>query len=139
MQDEEIVNSLGREIVINMTNGNPGAMMVLSRLIDNPELFIYIPLLEQLNIKGRKLNALYGNCCSYNLDKFSKTLLLLSCGVFNEEEIDFNLSQVNAIPFIDDSIIFVNKEDEKWGEYCLKQRDSFLEKMSSLLEEEKVR
>ena len=88
-----------------------------------------------------------GRCayCTYN-DKFNRTLMMLRCGVFSEKQIQSNLDLVRAMPFIDDSIVIegvppygkdFGPTDEKWDEFCSKNKEAFTKKLDAILEQQK--
>ena len=64
------------------------------------------------------------------------------CRFFSYKEIQDNLNLTNAIPFIDDSIIIdgvpqygeeFGPQNEKWDEYCDKNREVFIKKLNNAL------
>ena len=67
---------------------------------------------------------------------------MLRCGIFSEDQIQTNLNLGRAIPFIDDTIVIEDvptyeKEfgplDEKWEDFCNKNREAFIKKINSSL------
>ena len=65
---------------------------------------------------------------------------------FSEEQIQSNLDLVRAMPFIDDSIVIegvppygedFGPTDEKWDEFCNKNKEAFTKKLDAFLEQQK--
>ncbi len=133
-----------------MIQGNPGALTVVEKMLKDPDPrhMFDIVYLEGYDIRGPRLWQFYSDGADKNYDKFSRTIFLMRMGVFTEEEVNTNLDMICAIPFINDDIIIEGVpaygEDfglghEKWEEYCLKQKESFNERLSEALETDKRR
>ena len=136
-----------RKIVMTMCEGNPGAFNVIMQMMNDPCGYIYILLCDSLNIRGSKLYMLHNDCCGRNNEKFNRTLMMLGCGIFTEEQIQSNLELVRAIPFIDDSIVIdgvppygvdFGPTDEKWDDFCRKNEEAFTKKLDAILEQQKA-
>lgn len=134
------------QMIINMSEGNPGALAVLHEMTKDAQMLINIFLLDTLEIRGSKIYMLYNDCCNQDYQKFEDTLLLIKIGVFTREEIYFNLNQNRAIPFIDDNIQLDNSEsyskrisykNQNFDEYCLKQKESFKNRIELIKENQK--
>lgn len=134
-----------RDIVMTMCEGNPGAMNVMMQMMSDPRSFLDIFLCDSLDIRGSRLYMLYNDCCERNNNKFNRTLMMLRCGVYSQEEINANLDLVRAIPFIDDSIVIdgvppygedFSVTDEKWEEFCSKNKEAFTQKLNVVLEQQ---
>jgi len=134
------------DIMMTMSEGNPGALTILMQMIGDPTGILDILTCDSLEIRGSKLYMLWNDCCERNYAKFKRTLAMLKVGLFSQEEIQKNLSLTRAIPFIDDSIIVEGVPtyeedfgfgDEKWTEFCTKQREAFVQKLSSIYKNKK--
>ena len=134
------------DMVMTMCEGNPGALNVIMQMMNDPRSFMDILLCDSLDIRGSKLYMLHNDCCGRNNDKFNRTLMMLRCGVFSEEQIQSNLDLVRAMPFIDDSIVIegvppygkdFGPTDEKWDEFCSINKEAFTKKLDAILEQQK--
>lgn len=132
-------NMTGMDIVILMAEGNPGALTVLIQMMKSTRSFLDILLLDLLDIRGSKIWVLYNDCCGQNIDKFYRTLMVLRCGAYSNEEIQGNLNLCRAIPFLDDSIPTYNEDFneayDKWEEYVKANRQIVAPKIHKLIEE----
>lgn len=131
------------DIVLVMSEGNPGAMQIVIEMLNDPRGLLDILLCDSLDIRGSKLYGLKNDCCKKNNDKFNRTLMMLRCGIFSDEEIQSNLNLPYSIPFIDDDIEIegippygkdFGPRDEKWAEFCQKNRESFIQKLNNVLQ-----
>ena len=122
------------EMVMAMSEGNPGAMMVMMGMMSDPTGLFDILMLDSMEIRGAKLYMLNNDCCGRDPAKFSRTLMMLRSGVFTREQINANLERCYALPFIDDSIEMdgvppygeeFGSDHPKWDEWCKAQRESF--------------
>ena len=105
MRNEKLTSNMDfMDIIMTMSEGNPGAVMVLMEMMRDPRSFLDILLCDTLDIRGSKLYMLHNDCCGRNTGKFNRTLMMLRDGVFTEEQIHQNLDLVRAIPFIDDNL-----------------------------------
>ena len=134
------------DMIMTMCEGNPGALNVIMQMMNDPRSFMDILLCDSLDIRGSKLYMLHNDCCERNNDKFNRTLMMLRCGIFSEEQIQANLNLLYAMPFIDDSIVVdgvppygkdFGPGDEKWDEFCAKQKEAFTQKLNAVLEQQK--
>lgn len=140
MNNEKLTGDMSvMDMVMTMSEGNPGAIQILAQMMNDHRRFIDILLCDSLDIRGSKLYMLNNDCCGRNMDKFDRTLMMLRCGVFSQEDIHKNLELIRAIPFIDDSIVIegvppygehFGPTDEKWDEFCSKNKEAFLKKLS---------
>ena len=146
MREEKLKSDMNiGNMVSVMCEGNPGAAAVLGQMASDFRTFMDIFLCDSLGIRGSKLYMLNNDCCGRNIDKFKRTLMMLRCGVFTDEEIHTNLELGRAIPFIDDSIAIdgvpsYNEEfgpgDEKWEEFCKLNKEAFTKKLAAALEKQ---
>lgn len=147
MENRRLTGNMGMmDIIMTMSEGNPGALQVIMQMMDDPQLsFMDIYLCDSLEIRGPKLYMLNNDCCERNNYKFSRTLMMLRCGVFSKEEIQNNLDLPYAMPFIDDSIVIdgvppygkdFGPGDEKWDEFCQKNKEAFIQKLNTVLEQQ---
>lgn len=134
-----------REVVMTMSEGNPGALNVIISMLNDPRTCMDILLCDSLGIRGSRLYMLHNDCCGRNNDKFIRTLKMLSCGVYSQEQIQTNLDLIRAIPFINDSIVIdgvppygmdFGPTDEKWEEFCSKNKEAFTQNLNNALEQE---
>ena len=134
------------EVAMVMSEGNPGALFVVKQMMGDPRSFMDVLLCDTLDIRGYKLYMLHSDCCGRNDDKFNRTLMMLRCGVFSEEQIQSNFELYGAIPFIDDSIVIEGVppygEDfgpthEQWEELYSRQKEAFTKKLNAALDEQR--
>lgn len=134
------------DMVLAMSEGNLGAMMVIKGMVEDPVGSLDILLLDKMGIYGSRIYMLHNDCCNCNPGKFKRTLMMLRCGVFSKEEVDANLKLIYAIPFIDDGIEMDGvpsydedfyPDDPKWGEWCEAQKESFKKRLKQRLDKEK--
>ena len=52
------------DIVMVMGEGNPGAINIIMRMMNDLQSFGYIFLCDMLEIRGAKLYMLYNDCCN---------------------------------------------------------------------------
>lgn len=122
------------EMVMIMSEGNPGAMSVIMGMMQDLTGPRDILMLDSMDIRGSHLYMLNNDCCRRDPTKFKRTLMVLRSGVFTQEQIHENLERDYALPFIDDSIEMegVPSYDDdfgpthpKWDEWCEAQKESF--------------
>ncbi len=145
---EKITAEMGAlEIMSIMSEGNMGAAMVILQMLQDtdPRSFFDILLCDSHDIRGSKLYMLNNDCCGRDFGKFKRTLMMIRCGTFKEEQIHQNLDLVRAIPFIDEEIqiegvpsydVDFGPLDEKWDEYCAANKESFTKRLAKKVEEE---
>lgn len=136
------------DVIINMAEGNIGAVNVLIELLNSPGGFMDILFCDALNIRGTKLYMLHNDCCGRDNEKFKITLSMFRNGVFSKDDIQNNLNLVRAIPFIDDDIVMENisncsekfdSTNENWCEFCKKNKISFDERLNKALKNQNLR
>lgn len=125
------------EMVMTMSEGNPGAISVIMEMMQDPTGPRDILMLDSMDIRGSYLYMLNNDCCRRDPAKFKRTLMVLRSGVFTQEQIHENLERDYALHFIDDSIEIegVPSYDDdfdsfgpthpKWDEWCEAQKESF--------------
>ena len=132
------------DIAVTMSEGNPGALMVVMEMLEDPSLTLDLLLCDSYGIRGSQLYMLHNDCCGRDNDKFRRTLMMIRCGIFSREQIKENLDLPRAIPFIDDSIVIEGVppygeeftiDNPKWQEFCDKQKAAFTQKLNKRLEE----
>ena len=129
------------EIALTMSELNLDALMFTMYMIGDPKKFPEdcrsILICDAFDIRGSKLFKLFANCCNQDSKMFIRTVKMFESGVFNEEEIHTNLDLDNPISFINDDLVIdgvpsyiepFGPNDEKWDEYCNKQKISFIER-----------
>lgn len=146
MRNEKITGNMSiMDMIMVMSEGNPGALNVIMGMMSDPRSMIDILLLDSLDIRGSKIWMLYSDCCEQNKKKFDRTLMALRCGAYLEEEIQANLSLCRAVPFLDDSIQIEGvpsyEEDfgpthEKWDEYIKANKEVVAPKIQERIEAE---
>ena len=139
MGNEKITGDMNiMDMMMVMSEGNPGALTVLMQMMQNPTSFFDVLLLDSLDIRGSKIWMLYSDSCGKNTGKFNRTLMALRCGAYSQEEIQGNLGLCYAMPFLDDSIQIegVPSYDEdfgpthdKWDEYIKANREVVAQKI----------
>ena len=148
MKNEKLNSKMSPiDIVMTMGEGNPGAMSVVMQMLKDTDGFMNLLFFDTNDIRGSKIYMLYNDCCGNNYDKFKRTIDMLRCGTFTQEQIHSNLELVNAIPFIDDSVVVdgvpAYGEDEfdptnlEWDLYAEKNKEVFLPKLEAALEEQR--
>lgn len=146
MGNEKLTENMSfTDIIVTMGEKNPGATSLLMQLMHMPNGMLYILLCDSLDIRGRNLYILYTHCCKGNIHKFIRSLLMLSCDIFSQEQIKSNFNLVDPISFIDDNIIiegippygeYFDQNHEKWIEFCEKNKESFLYKLDSIMDKQ---
>lgn len=146
MSNEKITSDMSiMDMMMTMSEGNPGALTVLMQMMQDPRGFMDILLLDTLDIRGSKVWMLYSDSCDKNTGKFNRTLMALSCGAYSEEEIQENLGLCYALPFLDDSIEMegvpsydeeFGPMDAKWDEYLKANREVVVPKIHERMEAE---
>ena len=90
-----------KEVLITMSDGNPGALTCMMTMLDSdPLALLDILVLDSLEIYGSKLYMLWNDCCDRDMAKLKKTIQYLNSGAISKEEIHSNLGQIRAVPFI---------------------------------------
>lgn len=143
MENKKINSNMNSvDIIMTMSEDNPGAIQIVMQMMNNPRSFMDILLCDSLNIRGSKLYMLHNDCCERNTDKFNRTLMMLRNGVYSQDQIQSNLNLIRAIPFIDDNIVIegvppygedFGPGDEKWKEFCEKNKEAFTKKLNAIL------
>ena len=65
MNNEKITGNMSpMEMIMTMSEGNPGAMKVIMDMMNNPRSLLDILLLDSLDIRGSKIWMLYSDCCN---------------------------------------------------------------------------
>lgn len=127
-------NMSGMDAILAMSDGNPGAMMVLMGMMQAPTGLMDILMLDSRDIRGLHLYMLNNDYCKRDPDKFSRTMMMIRFGVFTQEQIHKNLERCYALPFIDDSIELdgippygeeFGPDHPKWDEWCEAQKESY--------------
>lgn len=138
-------NSTIEDMIYVMSEGNPGAIAILAQMMKSDRGIMNVLLCDSLNIRGTHLYTLYSDCCDKSINKFNRTLMLLSCGGFDEADIENNFNLLRSIPFIDDNIVIdgVPSYEEKfgpthplWKEYASKHNASFVKRLNAIINEE---
>lgn len=113
-----------RDMILVMSEGNPGAMTVLVEMLRDPRGIFRILLLDTYDIRGSKIWGLYKDCSGENMEKFYKTLEIIRGGAYSKEEIKANLELPYSLPFLYDSV----KEEDytKDGEKLMPFSDGWL-------------
>lgn len=146
MGNEKITSDMNMmDMMMVMSEGNPGALTVLMQMTQDPRSILDILLLDSLGIRGSKIWMLYSDSCGKNARKFNRTLMVLRSGAYTQEEIQGNLGLCYAMPFLDDSIqiegIPSYDEDfgpshDKWDEYIKANKEIVAPKIRERIEAE---
>lgn len=135
-----------KEMIITMSENNIDAATTIMYIIKTPHGMENIFCLDSINIRGSKIYTLYNNCCEKNSAKLDRTLTMIKCGIYEIEQIQENLNLTKAIPFIDDNLNIkgipqygkkFGPNHEKWEEFCQKNKETFINKLNAILNEEK--
>lgn len=135
-----------KETIFAMSQGVPGALSVLLRMLEEPNGISDIRLLDALGINGSKIWYLFNDSCGQNMDKFRRTLMAFRCGAYSDEQIQANLESGCAVPFLDDSIQIegvppYDKEfgpkDSKWSKYIKANKDAVVPQIQQIIENQK--
>lgn len=102
MANERITASMDmKEMLITMSEGNPGALMCMMEMLQtDPMAILDILYFDSMGIYGSKIYMLWNDCCGCDMSKFKETIQYLRSGAVSEEEIHENLNRVRAFPFI---------------------------------------
>lgn len=146
MGNEKITSDMSMmDMMMVMSEGNPGAITVLMQMMQDPRSILDILLLDSLDIRGSKIWMLYSDSCGKNVGKFNRTLMALRGGAYTQEEIQGNLGLCDALPFLDDSIQIegvpsydqeFGPMDAKWDEYIKANREAIVPKINERIEAE---
>ena len=136
------VNMSTMDILMVMSEGNPGAITVLAKMLNEPMGLFQILFLDSMDIRGSKIWMLYKDCSGENMTKFSRTLTLLKNGAYSVEEIHANLDLPYALPFLSDEVReedYITEEgeefgpfSEKWFDYVEAQRAKMIPRLTEL-------
>ena len=130
----------GADAIYVMSEGNPGAIVVLLDMLKDPEGPKDMLMLDEKDIRGAHIYMLNNDCCKRDPIKFKRTLEMIRTGLFTDEQIKENLTRCYALPFIDDEVRVdgVDLEDEefgpkhpKWGEWCEAQKEAYAKRTAS--------
>jgi len=132
------------EMIMTMSEYNPGAIEVLSEMLNEPYGLLDILSLDSLDIRGFKIWILSKDCCNRDKEKLKRTIKLLRFGLFTQEQIDANLNLSRAVPFVDDTFDpegyfkdgYNEEHKEQWQEYCRLQKETFTKKLEEALKQE---
>ena len=102
MANERITASMDmKEMLITMSEGNPGALMCMMEMLQtDPMAILDILYFDSMGIYGSNIYMLWNDCCGRDMSKFKETIRYLRSGAVSEEEIHENLNRVRAVPFI---------------------------------------
>ncbi len=113
------------EMLDKMSEENPGARVLLSRLAQRTDGKVKIDICKSLELKGDKLYKIYVKCCDRDFTKFNRTLTAIVEGYISIDDTFKNLDLDQPIPFLDDSIPYEGSHDEYYGD----QGESFKERL----------
>ena len=76
MREKLGLNSTVMDIIVTMSEGNPGAIRVLSEIIQRPggEGLILILGLDDMNVRGSQVWVGYKDHCGEDIDAFAKAI-----------------------------------------------------------------
>ena len=147
MSNEKITGDMSiMDMMMVMSEGNPGALTVLMQMMQDPRSTLDILLLDSLDIRGSKIWMLYSDSCNKDMGKFERTLMVLRSGAFSTEVIQGNLNLCYAQPFLDDTITIegvpaygehFGPTHPKWKEYIEAQKNVVIPKIQERIEAEK--
>lgn len=93
------------DMVLKMSEGNPGAMTFLMNLIEESKYggalgaYGQILLLDSIGLYADKAYMLWNDCCDKSIEQTELVLRNFQMGHLSKEEIHQNLSQCRAQPF----------------------------------------
>lgn len=144
MNNEKITSDMNvMDMMMVMSEGNPGVLTVLIEMMQDPKGLLDILLLDTLDIRGSKIYKLYSDSSGKNEGKFNRTLMALRC-LFKRRN-QGNLGLTYVLPFLEDSIQMegvpsYNEEfgpmDAKWDEYLKANREVVVPKIHERMEAE---
>lgn len=147
MSNKETIHIVSvKEAIFAMSQGIPGALSVLMRMLEEQNGISDIRLLDTLGINGSKIWYLYNDSCDRNMDKFRRTLMAFRCGAYTDEEIQANLESGMTIPFLDDSVQIdgispydkdFGPKDPRWRKYIKANRDVVVPQIRQIIENQK--
>jgi len=113
--------------------GNKEAEFIVTEILkstpDGDKNFEQLMVLDSKNIRGKKLCKLFKYCCNYDIDKLNLTIFALRFNIYNQKEIDKNLSYATPVEFIND-------DDVDYSYFTPLKRVEFYQKV--LLNKEKL-
>ena len=132
------------EIENSLINNNPKALEIVTKIKSNLNKgYFHIYFLHALNIKDKRLEKLYYDCCNQDINILILTLNMFECGTFSVFEILENLNLDTPIPFYNPNITTINALDPKFynhldfhKDFCLNQQKNFNEKLMKKLRED---
>lgn len=74
MREKINLNDNIKNILIKMSEGNPGGLRVLIELLNNKMGFIYLLGLDDMNIRGWQIWVGYKDYCKSDLNKFIEAI-----------------------------------------------------------------
>ena len=90
-----------QEIIITLSEGNPGAISCIMQMITtDPEAIFTLLFFDSMEIYGSKIYMLWNDCSGRDMAKFKETVKYLQSGKISKEEIHKNLDLPYAKPFI---------------------------------------
>lgn len=91
------------DIVIKMSEGNPGAMATMMELIKETEKDIgnmsVIFFIDTLELYGSRLYQLWNDCCNRDISKVIEVVNSCMGGKISREEFFHHIDQPRGIPF----------------------------------------
>ena len=64
MRNEKLTGNMSAmDMIMIMSEGNPGAISVIMQMMNDSRSFMDILLCDSLDIRGSKLYMLYNDCC----------------------------------------------------------------------------
>lgn len=89
------------DIMVKMSEGNPGALTCLMEMIKKKDWYIIMILhLDTLELYGSKLYMLWNDCCDRDLVKMELVLRNNQMGKLSKEDIHRNLDSGRGTPFM---------------------------------------
>ena len=97
------------EVITKLSEGNPGALSVLSELIEsyNGDTLKLLPeylTIDSMELYGSQLYMLWNDCCNRKIEKVKKVLELYRKGKINSNDIDERIKNVGYGKSFDDLI-----------------------------------
>ena len=76
-----------KDVAMKMSEGNPGALQVVMKLLSNPGDLMYILACDKIGLYGSRLYMLWNDCCDRDIEAFKSVLRGWTSGKYSTDEI----------------------------------------------------
>ena len=115
MREKISLNDSFYDLVIKISEGNPGAITVISQMInDNPASMMNVLSLDDMNMRGSQIWVAYKDYCGESIDLFMESvkkrdtqmveavnIVCAKCGV-NDKAVQYGASSMKEYPVMTD-------------------------------------